>query len=102
MLGSPVQNSVCGYWSDARQGVELRRSCGVQVQLRRRAGTVTARRARASAVGRSCSFSTVTHFTTWIASRPNQDLLTVNDDLGKVEITRFGGTAEASSSIDGI
>ena len=102
MLGSPVQDSVRGYWSDAWQGVELRRSCRVQVELRRRAGTVPARRARASAVGRSGSFSAVTHFATWIASSPDQDLLTVQDDLGKVEITRFRGTAEASSGIYGI
>ncbi|MDF2747638.1 MAG: hypothetical protein K0S98_1924, partial [Propionibacteriaceae bacterium] len=102
MIGSPVQDSVSGHWSYARQGVELSRGCGVQVQLRRRAGTAAARRARASAARRPGFFPTIAHFTTWITADPDQDLLTVYDDLGKVEITRFRRAAEASSGIDGI
>jgi hypothetical protein len=102
MIGSPFQDSVSGHWSDTRQGVELRSGCGVQVQLRRRAGTATARRARAPAARRSASSPTIAHFATWISSGSDQDLLTIDDDLGKVEIARFRGAAEASSGIDGI
>src|SRR5215218_8651095 len=79
MISTPAEDSLGGHRADTWQGVQLCRRGGIQVQLPRRTGV---------RIALGGSSSAIADLATGLACRSDQDLLTIAESLGKIQLTR--------------